>query len=425
MKEQIGLALIDAIESIKNSDLLTGATLLAVMGSTIAVVWSKGKSWFNFVYKRIERLIMFRVTIEFFDDMYWYLETWLQENHSGKYRNVVAYLDDPIGFNEDEAPIEQSSVDGEKPSRVKYKHHSDFIVIKHNKHRLYILKSREKNNSATTLKNLFYDSFSIKTIFGRNSVRKFLDMVVQYNLDKIDTRTEVGVYTWLYGRWQPLKGVKPKTLDHIFMNEGKKESILNDFNSFLSSEKDYITRGIPYKRGYMFHGPPGNGKTTLAAAIAHKLGKNLYSLNLTSMNNDNDLVSSFMELPSHDAIILIEDIDTMFVSERKMDKKDLNFSTLLNCLDGVFYRHGMISIMTTNHIDRLDNAMIRKGRIDMMVEITVPNEETAKRYIENFYEGQVTMNGELSGINLPMSAIQEMCINNDHKTIKKAILEEK
>ena len=77
MREQIGLALIDAIESIKNSDLLTGATLLAVMGSIIAVIWGKGKAWFNFVYTRIERLIVFHVTLEYFDDMYWYMETWL------------------------------------------------------------------------------------------------------------------------------------------------------------------------------------------------------------------------------------------------------------------------------------------------------------------------------------------------------------
>ena len=167
MREQIALALLDAIESIKNSDMLSGAALLGVAGSAIAVIWANWKKWMNFVGSRIRRLMMFRVTLEYFDDMYWYLEEWMHENASYKYRNVIAYLDGNIlasGKTEtysEGASVTTSSSVKRPPRKVIYKHHSDFVIVKHNGRRMFIRKDREKNASATTLQSLFYDSFYI------------------------------------------------------------------------------------------------------------------------------------------------------------------------------------------------------------------------------------------------------------------------
>ncbi|HDY66608.1 MAG TPA: AAA family ATPase [Candidatus Scalindua sp.] len=432
MREQIALALIDAIESIKNNDILSGAALLGLAGTIIATIWANGKKWLSFIGTRINRLIMFRVTLEYFDDMYWYLETWMQENRSHKYRNVIAYLEDTLVANGkmsldyDDCPTETEESNKKRPKKIiKYKHHSDFVAIKHNRRRIFIRKNREKNEHASTLKALFYDSFYITCIFGKNTVKSFMDMVLKYNLDKIIESDSVRVLTWNFGQWWSMSGVKLKSIDKVFLNGDKKNIILNDIMIFLKAEKEYLDRGIPYKRGYLLHGPPGNGKTTLAAAIANHLKRDLYSMNLASLGDDDDLIRSFSVLPATDVILLIEDIDTMFESSRKLNKNKVSFSTLLNCLDGVFYRHGMISIMTTNNASKLDAALLRRGRIDIMMEIDNPTENTAKTYVEHFYGGKVSLNGELSGVNLPMSTIQDICIRNNPNTIKQAIENER
>lgn len=426
------MALIDAIESIKNNDILSGAALLGLAGTIIATVWANGKKWLSFIGTRINRLIMFRVTLEYFDDMYWYLETWMQETRSHKYRNVIAYLEDTLVANGkmsldyDNCPIETEESNKKRPNKtIKYKHHSDFVAVKYNRRRIFIRKNREKNEHASTLKALFYDSFYITCIFGKNTIKSFMDMVLKYNLDKIIESDNVRVLTWDFGQWWSMSGVKLKSIDKVFLNGDKKDIILNDIITFLKAEKEYLNRGIPYKRGYLLHGPPGNGKTTLAAAIANHLKRDLYSMNLTSISDDDELIRAFRNLPNSNVILLLEDIDTMFESSRKLNKNKVSFSTLLNCLDGVFYRHGMISIMTTNHISKLDAALLRRGRMDIIIEIDNPTEDTAKTYVEHFYGNKVSLNGELIGVNLPMSTIQEICIRNNPDTIKRAFENER
>ncbi len=429
MKEQIVAALIDAINSIKNSELLTGATLLAFAGSIIAMVWAYGRKLISFITGRIGRLLMFRVTLEFFDDMYWYMETWLQENHGGKYRNVVAYLEDcnvadgkiPSDYDGPTDVVECKEDQDKTTKTVRYKHHSDFIIIRFNRRRIFISKNREKNESATTLKALFYDSFYISSLFGKKTVKRFMNTVLLYNLEKIKEKNDVNIYSRNWGRWYMLKGVVPKKLENIFLNGDIKNRILMDIEDFVRSEQFYIKKGIPYKRGYLFHGKPGNGKTTLAIALGFHLKRSLYIMNLASLSDDNDLIGAFIDLPARDVILLIEDIDTMFYGDRKVKKNKINFSTLLNCLDGVFYRHGIISIMTTNHIEKLDEAMIRKGRIDLMMEINAPDEITAKIFVESFYDGKITINGEFEDNLLPMSTIQELCISNTSETFKQSL----
>lgn len=135
----------------------------------------------------------------------------------------------------------------------------------------------------------------------------------------------------------------------------------------------YSSRGIPYRRGYLLHGPPGCGKSSFITALAGELQLSICVLNLSERGLTDDRLNHLLALAPENTIILLEDVDSAFVSredtpEMKSAYAGLNrltFSGLLNCLDGVASTEARIVFMTTNYPERLDPALIRPGRVDL------------------------------------------------------------
>jgi len=198
-------------------------------------------------------------------------------------------------------------------------------------------------------------------------------------------------------------------LEKTILNPDKKKYIITDITNFTNSEEWYINVSIPYKRGYCFYGPPGTGKTTLALGIANHLKRNIYCLNLNCLEDDSRLPVLFSSLPAN-SVLLIEDIDKVFSGrENVKEGSKITFSGLLNCMDGAFYKHGLIMIITTNHIDKLDEALLRTGRIDIKMEIPRPSDKEISAYLSLFYNSNICITGNFS---LTMSDIQEICLHN-------------
>jgi len=157
----------------------------------------------------------------------------------------------------------------------------------------------------------------------------------------------------------------------VILPKGMIEKIQTDMTEFLSEETAawYTTFGIPYKRSYLFHGVPGSGKTSLITALAGKLKRNVCFLSAHHPEFSDDAMKKAMERLPRRAFLIMEDIDSLFNFRRSMNvRSPLTFTGLLNCLDGIGHASGQIVIMTTNYIDRLDEALIRAGRADMWVE---------------------------------------------------------
>lgn len=185
-------------------------------------------------------------------------------------------------------------------------------------------------------------------------------------------------------RWALSSSKPPRSLSTLALAPETKSELLSDIKSFLSpNSKDwYISYRIPYRRGYLFHSPPGTGKSSMCFVIAGLLCLDIYTISLKTSKVDKDNLSQlFQELPSH-CILLLEDIDNAGISQpllRKVYKSDevngfsedrnsihsvVSLSALLNCLDGIGAQEGRILIMTTNHPDKLDAALTRPGRVD-------------------------------------------------------------
>jgi len=188
------------------------------------------------------------------------------------------------------------------------------------------------------------------------------------------------------GSWWDSRELSPRSLDTIYLPAGEIESIVTDIEQFLSIKDKYRMLGIPWRRGFCFYGPPGTGKSSLVQALATHLELPLYYLNVAGVERSEDL-QRLINTVCNRSILLIEDVDCVPAArERKFDKdgdevtKGIVASDLLNVIDGVVATEGRLLIITTNHRERLDSALVRKGRIDREFHITWAREEELRRF---------------------------------------------
>jgi chaperone BCS1 len=184
---------------------------------------------------------------------------------------------------------------------------------------------------------------------------------------------------------------KPRPLSTIITSHKQKEEIIGDLQNYLNprTRQFYQSRGFPYQRGYLLYGPPGTGKSSLCLALAGLARLPIYLVSPSATGlEENSLASLFRSLPEQ-CIVLFEDIDQAGIRKRnsvmplsheheetvedgatRAQEKGTNgitLSAILNVLDGVSAQEGRILFMTTNHIEDLDHALVRPGRVDMKV----------------------------------------------------------
>lgn len=201
-------------------------------------------------------------------------------------------------------------------------------------------------------------------------------------------RDEVEIFAFINGDWNRLTGVSKRAMDSVIIPNGDADSVLRDVENFLESEDTYVSLGVPYRRGYLLEGPPGNGKSSLVRALATEVRLPVYFLNLNALGvDDTSIVRLFNMLPVR-CIVLMEDIDRVILSgdarSTETSAIGLTLSGLLNVIDGVVAPEGRILFMTTNHAENLDPALIRPGRIDVRICIEAPGQVEIVRMCERF-----------------------------------------
>ncbi|TQN69253.1 putative mitochondrial chaperone BCS1-B [Colletotrichum shisoi] len=207
--------------------------------------------------------------------------------------------------------------------------------------------------------------------------------------------------------WQRCMARTSRPFSTVILNEKTKKELVDDVADYLSpaTRKWYSNRGIPWRRGYLLTGPPGTGKSSLSLALAGFFKMRIYIVSLSSISaNEENLATLFAELPRR-CVVLLEDIDTAGLTHTREDNGTtdttepkegsgemvpgqltpgipnnqpsgrLSLSGLLNILDGVASQEGRVLIMTTNHIEKLDKALIRPGRVDQIVKFTLADDE--------------------------------------------------
>ncbi|XP_011568756.3 mitochondrial chaperone BCS1 [Plutella xylostella] len=235
------------------------------------------------------------------------------------------------------------------------------------------------------------------TAFGNNK-QIYYDILEEARTMALKAHEGMTVmYTAMGAEWRPFGHPRRRRpLHSVVLRAGLGERIRDDCLDFINSTQWYIDRGIPYRRGYLLHGPPGCGKSSYIMALAGELEYNICVLNLSERGLTDDRLNHLLCVAPQQSIILLEDIDAAFVSRedtatQKAAYEGLNrvtFSGLLNCLDGVASTEARIVFMTTNYLDRLDPALIRPGRVDMKEYVGYCDQEQIELMYLRFYKGE-------------------------------------
>ncbi|KAK4417451.1 AAA-ATPase ASD, mitochondrial [Sesamum alatum] len=206
--------------------------------------------------------------------------------------------------------------------------------------------------------------------------------------------------------WSHVIFEHPASFDTLAMDPGKKQEIIDDLINFTRSKDYYAKIGKAWKRGYLLYGPPGTGKSTMIAAMANLLKYDVYDLELTAVKDNTELRK------------LLIDTASKSIEKKKADKKDgengkkkdeekdevkeklnkleeeknktsqVTLSGLLNFIDGLWSACGSerIIVFTTNYIEKLDPALIRRGRMDKHIELSYCGFEAFKVLAKNYLD---------------------------------------
>ncbi|KZP01412.1 P-loop containing nucleoside triphosphate hydrolase protein, partial [Calocera viscosa TUFC12733] len=287
-----------------------------------------------------------------------------------------------------------------------------------------VMRTRENGGAAvpmgvtlTSMDALQLRILSISPTRGRTVLERLLSRAKA----EFDKDEEERISVWVgdqYGGWTRAASKLRRPWSSIVLDPGVKDTLLADARDFLSTQAWYVQRGIPYRRGYLLHGVPGSGKTSLIHALSGELGLDIYVISLSKRTMDDQALNDIVTQLPPQCIALMEDIDCAFkkgiaarVSDDTTDPAqegkagpaapaglprigedlgaaavgNITLSGLLNAIDGVAAHEGRLLFATTNVREALDPALIRPGRMDVVLEFKNASQSQAEALFRCFY----------------------------------------
>ncbi|KAI9880051.1 MAG: hypothetical protein M1830_005783 [Pleopsidium flavum] len=408
--------------------------LIFALGTSTKFLWKHAFAQFS-------KYFMSSISIDSDDDIYDHVMAWLAEQHMSQVsRSLMAKTGKENAwdsaedrFGEDDMDTSTlfnfSNWDAKIPPRFEpyFGQHRFW----HKRQLFFFDREMKQVLSSGWGGSTFKEDETIKlTCIGRSTqpIKKLILECRETYLEKENSRTVVrrpspkesrmrGRNVWTRVATRPSRPMETVVLDH-----DQKARILADINEYLhpATPRWYANRGIPYRRGYLFHGPPGTGKTSLSFSISGIFGLDIYCISLLEPTlTEEDLGLLFSNLPRR-CVVLLEDIDSAGLirreeraveeaaeasvghaeigaeiakafksvherNEKTKNNQGISLSGLLNAIDGVASHEGRVLVMTTNFPEKLDEALIRPGRVDMKVEFTMATRSQIRELFIRMY----------------------------------------
>jgi AAA+ superfamily predicted ATPase len=180
----------------------------------------------------------------------------------------------------------------------------------------------------------------------------------------------------------------PYTKDHtwadLFLPEEIKTELKNLVENFLASQDFYLENKIPWKRGILLYGKPGNGKTSIIRTIMSAY--NFKPVTIVAGANDEAVREAFAYAEEQSpSLLYFEDLDSLL-------EKSVDPSSFLNLMDGISAKNGLLVIATANEVKKLkSNITDRPSRFDRKFEIPLPNAEMAHIYLKRWFGNLISL----------------------------------
>jgi chaperone BCS1 len=344
---------VEALRAQLANQVVAGAIALGLVGVLAAALRKvPGALW-----SQAQRLFVVTATLDSRNDLFPAFVAWMDEQRFGRRSRWFSVVQAPPAVAGDD-----SETDDAPP--LQYSPAPGFHLFWYRGHLMWLHRDIAMNLQVV-------ETIRLGALFaGRRVMEELMEGVVRHAGARRAHR--LSLYTIdRWGEQWHLADTKPRrSLDSVVLDEGVARRLHDDIHEFFDRRDWYAQLGIPWRRGYLLHGPPGTGKTSVAYALAGELRLKLCTLSLTNPKLNDHTLSDLLQRTPPRSLILIEDIDAFFKARDKQDARiEVSFSGLLNALDGVAAQEGRIVVLTTNHRERLDPALIRPGRIDVEVEL--------------------------------------------------------
>ena len=410
------------------------------------------------IYRYAHHLFLSSVHLNDDDELYQYLMRWMSDHKlsTRSFRNVKATIPPKTGWEEEDTVTQLDGADelnadnfisyraalGRSPIRLHPFEGSH--IFRHRGHWIYF--SHRVHKSQPLFQDPRERGFIHLEVLGRSlaPLEALLRDAQLYHLAKSSSTTHVYRAIASRGdtmRWSRVVSRPARDIRTVVLERGVKRRLLRDINEYLHprTRRWYANRGLPYRRGFLFSGAPGSGKTSLTVALAGVFGLDIYVLSLLDpLLTEGQLMRLFSEIPTR-CIVLLEDVDVAGLGKRSntsgqplrspaapsaqaqgalsptsggfgveskpASTSGVSLSALLNAIDGVASSEGRVLIMTTNSPESLDRALVRPGRVDMHVPFELPGREEVEALFVSIYYDPDThrlVNGEHS----PQSATE-------------------
>lgn len=250
--------------------------------------------------------------------------------------------------------------------------------------------------------------------FGKEAYKFYKEFI--YNIGNIDSNRMLlnfSVSGCLNSHNKPDISINTKNIDirkssSLFFDDNIIGKIHHHIDQWIRNEDKYLSRGLNYKTGILLYGEPGTGKSSLIKSICGDYHYNMVEIDLSTFNTlDTNVLASVISNTDGRQVVVLEDIDCLILDR---ENKDINkdektiINKLLQFLDSNSSPNNVIIIATTNHIELLDEAILRNGRFDLKLEVkSIKKKETALRMIESFELNEKDTKKILSDIQYPIN----------------------
>ncbi|KAL2431566.1 putative mitochondrial chaperone BCS1-B [Exophiala dermatitidis] len=412
----------------------THPQLFRFLGFFLAVWYFGPLARLQSVWNRVSSLIVATVTVSSEEDLFAYLTSYIAERKTLRADTTLNATSNSPQETRRRHRHDPDFEDGGRRTtedpKIRYEQGQGMQLFVYKKRLFYI--TRKYGEGHTYFGNR-YKRIEIMNVscLGRSTepVKDLIEHVYYLNKDKERSLTIIRrPYSGGYGsrlNWSRLTSKPRRALDTVILDAGQKEKVIADVEEYLaeSTMNFYANHGIPYRRGYLFHGPPGVGKTSFALALASRFSLDVYNMTLLDHDlTDSDMISLLNQLPGR-SLLLLEDIDTAGLNRKgkpttrrragrhgrfmpegaianstsaetgDLDSDDdgttsqsrVTLSGLLNAIDGVGAPESHVLILTSNRPHDLDDALVRAGRISVRVEFKNASKAQAEEIFLRMY----------------------------------------